>query len=140
MSEPRVLRWIAVIAVALHAIVLIAHDGAHQSLGVELMLWQTLFAYSVIVAGPPLALALLFAGRARLGWALLAASMFGALCFGVYHHYLAISPDNVAHLPPGDAQGAFRSTSWMMAAIEGMGFALGAFAYSSTRRSESGSA
>ncbi len=51
--------------------------------------------------------------------------MFGSLAFGVYHHYVGISPDHVAHLPPGSEQGLFKQTAWLMAAAEaaGLGFA-----------------
>jgi hypothetical protein len=28
--------------------------------------------------------------------------MLGALLFGVYHHYVLVSPDNIGHLPSGD--------------------------------------
>ena len=102
-----------------------AHDVAHQDLGVALNLWQTVYAYSVIVAGPFVAAAFVLAGRSALGYSLLGAAMFGALVFGGVHHYVLISPDHVAHLPAGDAQPLFRQTAAAMLVVEALGTALG---------------
>ena len=49
---------------------------------------------------------------------ILAASMFGALLFGVYHHFVLVSPDHVSHLPAGAAQGLFQVTAAAMAVLE----------------------
>ena len=54
------MRLAVLTVVALHAIVLVAHDWAHRSLGVGLVLRQLLFAYSVIVAAPVVAAAAVF--------------------------------------------------------------------------------
>ena len=51
--------------------------------------------------------------------------MLGSLLFGAYHHYVAISPDHVAHLPPGDAQGLFRVTAQLMVVVELLGAGVG---------------
>ena len=104
--------------VVTHALVLLGHDAAHRDLAVHLKLWQTVFAYSVIVAAPVAAAILIFTRYARLGFMILAASMFGALLFGVYHHFVLVSPDHVAHLPAGEAQGLFRVTAAAMAVLE----------------------
>jgi hypothetical protein len=122
---PIPMKWIALAVVALHAAILLAHDSAHVSLGVGLALWQELFIYPVIVAAPVIAALLLSTRFARAGFQLLAASMLGALLFGVYHHYGAVSPDHVAHLPPGDAEGAFRLTALLMAGVESLGVIVG---------------
>jgi len=47
-----------------------------------------------------------------------------SLGFGVYSHYVAVSPDNVWHLPAGDAQGRFRVTALLLAATETFGLAV----------------
>jgi hypothetical protein len=116
----RATTWIVV----LHAAALLAHDVAHRSLGIDLALWQAAFAYAVIVAGPLVALALLWV-RPRAGFALLAATMGGALIFTVYHHYIGISPDHVAHLPSGEARGLFRWTATALAILEAAGVVAG---------------
>lgn len=110
--------------VLLHAGALLAHDAAHRSLGIDLALWQAAFAYVVIAAGPLAALVLLRA-RPPAGHALLALTMAGALVFTVSHHYLAVSPDHVAHLPPGDARPLFRWTAAALAVLEAGGVAVG---------------
>jgi hypothetical protein len=111
---------LATVVVVSNAIVLLAHDSAHRSLGVSLSPWQLAFVYSVIVPGPILAL-LLMRRNARYGDALLLVTMLGSLLFGVYHHYVAISPDHVAHLPPGGSQPLFRTTAALMACIQAAG-------------------
>ena len=57
---------------------------------------------------------------------LLLLSMLGALIFGVCYHYLIISPDHVAHLPPGDARGMFRITAVLLVATEAVGVVVSA--------------
>jgi hypothetical protein len=119
------MKWIALAIVALHALVLREHDLAHRALGVTLNAWQEAFIYPVIVVAPVVAATLLFTRYRRVGFILLAASMFGSFAFGVFHHYVAISPDHVSHLPVGSAQPAFRLTAFVMAAIEAIGTVAG---------------
>ena len=109
---------LALVLVATHALVLLGHDAAHRELAVHLNVWQTIFAYSVIVVAPVLAAATVFTRYAQFGFGLLATSMLGALLFGIYHHYLLVSPDHVAHLPAGELQGLFRTTAAAMAVVE----------------------
>jgi hypothetical protein len=125
------MRRIAFALVTVHMLVLLSHNAAHRELGVQLNVWQTIFAYSVIVAGPIFAAAVLFTRHQRLGYALLAVSMFGALVFGVYHHYILVSPDHVAHLPTGESQGHFRATAAVMGIFELAGVALGIWGWRS---------
>jgi len=130
------LRWLGLALVVVHALVLVAHDAAHRELGVMLAPWQQAFVYPVIVAAPLLAAVLLFTRFRRAGFALLAVAMIGAFAFGVYHHYVGISPDHVDHLPPGDAQPAFRFTALVMAAVEAFGAVLATWGYRASARRE----
>jgi len=120
---------IAVALVLVHLVVIALHDAAHGSLGVELLPWQTIYAYSLIVAAPLAAAGMLLAPssdwRRRGAW-LLAASMLASFAFGVAHHYVLVSNDHVAHLPLGRARGLFRGTAFAMAALElaAAGFAM----------------
>jgi len=91
-------------AVAIHALVSGLHGWAHLRLGVALSPFQAIFVALVITAAPIVAAALLWTRHARFGAVLLFASMAGALAFGLYFHYIAISPDHVPHL-----RGAARS-------------------------------
>ena len=121
-------RQLAIAVVLMNAIVLLAHDSAHGRLGILLSPWQQAFVYTVIVPGPLVALFLILRRRARQGYALLLVSMLGSLLFGVYHHFVAVSPDHVSHLPPGDAQGLFRTTAALMALVQAAGSVLAAVA------------
>jgi hypothetical protein len=112
-------------AVLAHVVIVLLHGVAHSELGVELSAWQKTYAAIVIVATPLVAAVLLWTRRVRVGLLLLAASMAGSLIFGGYYHYLAISPDHVSHLPPGDAQGLFRLTALLLAVTETFGLAVG---------------
>jgi hypothetical protein len=121
------LRYLAIVVVVVNAIILLAHNDAHQRLGVMLNWWQQAFVYSVIVPGPIIAV-LLLPKRPLCGYALLLVTMVGSLVFGVYHHFVSVSPDHVAHLPPGDAQPLFRVTAAAMVVVEAIGAAIAAIA------------
>lgn len=114
----------AILVVIVHAAALLAHEVAHRRLGIDLAPWQTAYAYVVIVAGPLVALVLVRV-RPRIGYALLALTMAGAVAFTVYHHYVAVSPDHVAHLPSGDARALFRWTAAALALLQAAGVAVG---------------
>ena len=120
-------RTLAIAVVLVNAIILLAHDRAHQELGVLLSSWQQAFVYTVIVPGPFVAL-LLLRRHPLHGYALLLVTMVGSLLFGVYHHFVAVSPDHVAHLPPGDAQPLFRATAALMALVQAAGAGVAAMA------------
>jgi len=111
----------------------VVHGGAHKELGVELNAWQTIYVTVVILVAPLVAAVLLWTQRARLGFLLLVLSMFGSLIFGVYYHYVAVSPDYVSHLPPGDAQGLFRTTALLLLLTELLGLVAGLLGLRGTR-------
>ena len=125
ISLLREMRSLATIAVLAHLLVSLVHGYAHNQLGVGLSAWQNSYVLIVITLGPLIALALVWMRRARVGFALLAISMAGSLIFGGYFHYVAISPDHVSHLPPGDAQGMFRVTAVLLLATELFGTIVG---------------
>jgi hypothetical protein len=54
--------------------------------------------------------------------------MLGSLIFGICYHYVVISPDHVAHLPPGEARGVFRITALLLVITETVGVAVAAWA------------
>ena len=119
--------WIT-IAVLLHQVVTLLHGQAHTSLDVGLSSWQNAYVLAVIVVAPLFALVLSFTRFAKSGAWLLLGSMLGSLIFGFCYHYVIISPDHVAHLPAGEAQGLFRTTALLLLVTETFGVAVAAVA------------
>jgi hypothetical protein len=128
------IRSLATFAVLVHLMVVLLHGRAHTELAVELSAWQTSFVAVVIVVTPLVAAVLLWTRHARLGFLLLIVSMSGSLVFGVYYHYIAISPDHVSHLPPGSAQGMFRKTALLLVVTEVAGLVSGLLGLRGARR------
>lgn len=118
-------RWLGIAVVLAHFVIVMLHGSAHTQLKVDLAPWQTAFVLIVIVVAPVLAGISILTRFSRFGFVLLAAAMGGALVFGVYFHFLAISPDHVSHLPAGDAQGTFRLTALLLAITEAVGLVIG---------------
>jgi hypothetical protein len=100
---------------AIHLAITLWHSGAHSELGIGLPPWKLAYAYAVIVIAPPVGAALLWTRFARLGLWLFTAAMVGSLVFATYHHYILVSPDNIAHLPEGTDEAHMRfvvSAGW----------------------------
>jgi hypothetical protein len=81
--------------VLIHLGISVAHGSAHTGAQVPLPFAGTLFVYIVILAGP-LAGLTLWRWRPRAGARLVAASMAGALVFGLVNHFIIDGPDHVA--------------------------------------------
>ncbi len=128
---------IAALIVIVHQAVALAHGWAHKWLGVDLEPWQWVYVYSVITAAPLVAMVLYFTRWQRAGALLLGVSMLGSLLFGVYHHFMAISPDHVSHLPHGDLQGLFIGTAILLMPVEAAGTVLGFWNWAKPARLES---
>ena len=92
---------VVTLLVAVHLAGTIWHGGAHETLAIGLSPAQNLFVYVVILLAPLIAAGLVWTRYVTAALWLFTLSMLGALLFGVYHHYILVSPDNVAHLPPG---------------------------------------
>jgi hypothetical protein len=116
------------IIVIAHLIVNLLHGRAHTELGVGLISWQQLYVVAVILLAPLIGLVLSWTRYNRAGLWLLFASMLGSLIFGACYHYIIISNDHVAHLPPGDARGMFRVTALLLLITEAVGVVLAAMA------------
>jgi ACR3 family arsenite efflux pump ArsB len=116
---------LSTLAVLAHLVVSMVHGRAHESLAVGLSSWQNIYVLIVIVIAPLIAMVLIWTRLARLGLVLLVVSMAGSLIFGVVYHYVVISPDHVSHLPPGDAQGLFRTTALLLVLTELFGLVVG---------------
>src|SRR5690349_2983624 len=114
-------KWIVTLIVLAHLVVNVLHGQAHTKLGVGLSNWQQAFVILVILLAPLVAMVLSWTRLARAGVWLLFLSMLGALIFGAAYHYIIISNDHVAHLPPGDARGLFQVTAVLLLVTEALG-------------------
>ena len=116
--------------VAAHLGIAVWHGWAHSVLGVVLPQDKEIFVLVSVIALPLLAGALVWTRWAKAAAWLFTLSMLAALAFGVYHHYVMISPDHVAHLPAGTplAQQRFVWSAGVLAAVEALSVLYGALA------------
>jgi hypothetical protein len=114
---------------ALHLAATAWHGNAHTQLAIALPPAKNAFVLAVIVIGPILAAALIWSRHVRVAlWAFFF-SMLAAFLFGAYHHYVMVSPDNIHHLPGGDAgaHDSFVASATAIAVLELAGALYGAF-------------
>ncbi|GEM_PF-2383994 len=109
------------VTVGIHAVVVFWHAWAHMTLAVNMSWLQNAFIVSVIMATPVVAGVLVWAPYRRTGALALTASMFGALIFGVYHHFLDPGVDNISRVPTGGWGMLLRLTAILLAILEGWG-------------------
>ena len=86
---------------AVHLAATLWHGWAHGVLAVGLPPEKDVFVLVVVLIAPVVAAALVWTRWVPAAVWLFVLSMLGALVFGVYHHFVMISPDHVAHLPAG---------------------------------------
>ena len=106
---------------AVHLVVCIWHGQAHQALAVMLSPANNAFVLLVIVLAPIAAGLLVWTRFHRAGLWCFFLAMVASFLFGVYHHYLLVSPDNVHHLPSGGAaavRSAFITSAAVLAFLE----------------------
>ena len=115
---------LALATIIAHVAVAALHGAAHQILGVELSANQLLFIVTVIMLTPLVAGLLLWKKMRTTGALLLACSMAGSLIFGIYNHFVAISPDHVSHVGalPQDSGHSFFRLPRTLAFVEALGF------------------
>ena len=87
--------------VAIHLAASVWHGSAHTQLAITLPPEKNLFVYGVILIAPLAAAGLVWTRHFSIGVWVFFLSMLGALIFGVYHHYVVVSPDHIGHLPAG---------------------------------------
>jgi hypothetical protein len=115
-----------------HLVITIVHGTAHAKAQVPLSYLASLFVFAVILAGPLIGLAVMVFTQ-RVGAALIALTMAGALIFGLVNHFLIVSPDHVAHVDPRFRL-PFLTTAVLLVLTEATGFGL-AFYSTRVRRS-----
>ena len=102
----------------------IAHGLAHLELRVALAPSGLIFVIVVVLIAPLIATGLVWTAEKRLGLILLSLSMFGSLLFGLYHHFLTVSPD--VHLQPPSPWGkSFVLTAYLLIITEAIGTYIG---------------
>ena len=131
---PKKIAIAGTLVILAHTVALVFHSLAHIRLEIFLGPLGNAFIYVVIVAAPPLALALLWTRWQRAGVWLLLASMFGSLAFGAYNHFMVDSPDHVMNVPHGDWGNIFTVSAIMLAVVEAIGCVVAGWALAVLRR------
>ena len=104
-----------------HLAINIAHGRAHEGAQVPLSVAAALFVYLVILAGPLVGL-VLSVWRPVAGAWIVAATMAGALVFGLVNHFIIAGPDHVAHVA-AEWRTMFGATAALLVASEAVGAA-----------------
>jgi hypothetical protein len=116
-------RSLLALVVFTHAAVTIFHGAAHAGAQVFLGLAGNAFVLLVIEAGPLVGLWLSRSRPTAGGW-LVAATMAGALVFGVANHLMIAGPDHVAHVA-SEWRPLFATTAALLVVTEVAGTAAG---------------
>lgn len=112
--------------VSLHTIVAFVHNQSHRQIDIALSNFQSTFALIVIVVAPPVAAAIIWRGRPRLGSKVLVLSFLASLIFGVVNHFIIDSPDQLARIPTDGWGQIFTLSAYALALTELMGVLAGA--------------
>ena len=111
--------------VVAYLLVNIVHGLAHRELHVGLAPLASIFVIVVVLISPLIAMALIWRAAKRLGFILLSLSMFGSLLFGLYYHYVAVSPDHIHSQPYGGWGTTFVLTAHLLLITEAIGTYVG---------------
>jgi len=122
----RAAKYTTAIVVA-HLLVSVVHGVAHRELHIGLSPSASVFVVAVVLILPLIAMALVCAGQRRPGLVLLSLSMLASLLFGLYHHFLVVSPDHV-HSQPASPWGImFIFTAYGLLITEAIGAFVGVY-------------
>ena len=119
----RTQRAVLAAIVLIHLIVSFVHGAAHTGARVFLPLAGNLFVYIVILAGPIVGL-ILSVWRPVAGAWIVAATMAGALVFGLINHFIIAGPDHVGHVA-AQWRTPFATTAVLLLVSEALGVATG---------------
>ena len=108
-----------------HLLLSIAHGLAHLELHVGLVRPDVIFVISVVLLLPLVAMGLVWTAEKRLGLILLSLSMSASLLFGMYHHFMVMSPDHVRSQPPNPWGLAYVLTAYGLSITEAIGTYVG---------------
>ena len=104
----------------IHAIANGLHGLAHVEIPVPLSLFQSWFVSIVILLIPLIAAALLWTKFYRLGSWLLLSSITGSLLFGIYNHFIVMSPDHVSQISFTGWGLLFQVTAFLIVIVDGV--------------------
>ncbi len=127
MNDYRLTQISMSLLIVLHLLPTVQHGMDHSALEVSLPALKWGFVYTVVVATPLVTLPFLWSRWMIAAlWAVTIAFAAGTV-FGVYHHYILVSPDNIFHLPSGphDLQASFVNSAGWVALSEGFTAAVG---------------
>ena len=122
--------------VVLHAIAHGLHGLAHTEIPVPLSLPQSLFVGGVIFLIPIIAAGLLWTSFDLIGGWLLLGSMTGAVLFGIYNHFITISPDHISQVSFEGWGLLFQITAILTIIVDGFGCWIGLSALKSVQQPE----
>jgi hypothetical protein len=118
----------ATIVAAIHTFIVALHGLAHQKIPVPLSFFQSLFVDTVIVLAPLMAISLLWTPFARASRWLFLSSMTLALLFGIYNHFIIITPDHLSQIPFDGWGVLFQVTAILLLITEAIGCGVGIWA------------
>ena len=124
--------------VIIHTIANGLHGLAHRSIPISLSLFQSLFVGIVIFLIPIVAAVLLWTQFDRIGIWLLLSSIAGALLFGIYNHFIVISPDHVSQVSFAGWGLLFQVTAILIVIVDGLGSGFGVWALRNMQQKEQG--
>jgi phage tail protein X len=120
--------------VIIHAIMVALHGLAHEKIPVPLSLLQSLFVSVVIVLIPIVAIVLLWTPFEHVGRWLFLGSMTGALLFGIYNHFISISPDHISQISFEGWGVVFNITAFLLLITEAIGCGVGIWTVNPVRQ------
>ncbi|MEH2332776.1 hypothetical protein [Nostoc sp.] len=120
----------------LHAIANGLHGLAHIQIPVALSLLQISFVGIVIFLTPIIAAVLLWTQFYRIGSWLLVSSIAGSLLFGIYNHFIVISPDHVSQVAFTGWGMLFQVTAILILIVDGFGCWVGIWALKTTTQQQ----
>jgi hypothetical protein len=113
--------WALAAVVLVHLAISLVHGRAHVGARVFLPLAGSLFVY-IVILGAPLAGLALSRWRPRAGAWIVAASLGGALIFGLVNHFVIAGDDHVSSVAP-EWRTLFGATAALLVASEAVGAA-----------------
>ena len=109
--------------VLVHLAITVLHGRSHSGAGVAMPAIAMLFVYVVILAGPLVGIAVSRWKPIVGGW-IVAASLGGALVFGLINHFIIAGPDRVDHVVAAWRM-QFGITAALLLVTEAVGAAIG---------------
>jgi hypothetical protein len=110
------------------------HGLAHIEIPVPLSLSQSLFVGIVIALIPIVAAILLWTQFYPIGNWLLLGSIAGSLLFGLYNHFIVISPDHVSQVAFEGWGMLFQVTATLIVIVDGLGCGMIIWALKTTQQ------